>query len=202
MAVATSTLIIGAIVAAGAGYSAYSQNAAGKAQQTLSNYNASITEQAGEYNAQAIEQSAAYNASLARLEARTTAIEGMAQAGIIRSQGRRLQGTQRARMGSSGVVVGTGSPLAVEVAQAGFVEMRALEAQRQAGNKSNMIANSVDVELAKAKLAAGSERWSAASQAALDRMGGNAARSAGRMNATATILQGAGKVAGGYYGMS
>jgi hypothetical protein len=202
MAVATSTLIIGAIVAAGAGYSAYSQNAAGKAQQTLSNYNASITEQAGEYNAAAIEQSAAYNASLARLEARTAQVEGAAQAQAIRGQGRQILASQRARMAASGVVVGAGSPLAVQVAQAGYLEMRALEAQRQATNRSSFISQASDVELAKAKLAAGSERWQAASQATLDRMGGNAARSAGRMNATATILQGAGKVAGGYYGKS
>jgi hypothetical protein len=201
MAVATSTLIIGAIVAAGAGVSAYSANQAGKAQQSLSNYNASITEEAGAYNAAAAEQTAAYNASLSRLEARTAVVEGLAQAGAIRQQNTRIQATQRARMAASGVTVGSGSPLVVEVAQAGYLEMRALEAQRQASNRAGLLEHAATVEEARGKAAAGYEIWQSRSQASLDRMSGSAARSAGRLNATATLLQGAGSAAAVYKGI-
>lgn len=204
MAIATTTLIIAglAATAVGTGVSAYSQAQAGKAQQGLSNYNASVTEQAAEYNAAAAEQTAAYNANLARLEAKTASAEGLAAAGIIRGQNRRVQATQRARMAASGVVVGTSSPLAVEVAQAGIMEMRAANAERQAVNRASVLTTQAETEIARGKAAAGYERWAGRSQAEIDRMGGNAARRAGNLNATATLLQGAGRAASGYYGLA
>lgn len=218
-AAATGAAVVGTTAAvAGAGYSAYSSHQQGKAQQALSNYNASVTTSAADYNANAIlaaselnagriEQDAAYNALLAKQEAGNTVRDGLAQALGVRTQGRALQGTQRARRAASGVVVGTGSSLAVDVAQAGIIEQHALNIERSAQNRANLLEHAGLVELVGATDTAAIERWQGRTeatntrwggnaQASLDRLQGTAARRAGQRNAAATILQGAGSAAG------
>ncbi len=148
MAVGTTTLLIAALsaTAVGTGVSAYNQYQAGKAQQKLNNYNAALNDQA---------------ALDAQRDAR---IKANAQ----RAQGERIKSRQRALYAKAGVVGATGTPLLVQVAQAGELEMAALE-QEQAGN---------------------SEAARLRSQAVLDRMSGKIARRAGNLGAAATILQG------------
>lgn len=147
------TLLITALAATavGTGVSAYSQIQAGKAQQSLNNYNAAVNDQA------------ALDASR---DARIKANAQRANAEAIKSR-------QRALYAKAGVVTATGTPLLVQVAQAGELEMAALE-QEQAGN---------------------SEAARLRQQAVLDRMSGKAARRAGGLGAAATILQGAGQAA-------
>jgi hypothetical protein len=140
-----------ALSAASAGYSAYSANQQGKAQQALNNYNAAASDQAA-LDAQRD----------ARIKANTQ-----------RAENDRIKARQRTLYAKAGVVSGTGSPLMVQVQQAGELEMAALE-QEQIGN----------ADAAKLR-----------TQAVIDRMAGRSARSAGRMNAFATVLQGAGQMA-------
>lgn len=153
MAVTTVGLLITGLVAslAGTGVSAYSAIQAGKAQQSLNNYNAALSDQS------------------AMDAARDSRIKANAQ----RAQAEKIKARQRALYAKAGVVSATGTPLLVQVAQAGELEMAALE-QEQAGN----------AEAARLR-----------SQAVLDRMSGSAARRAGNLNATATILQGVGSAA-------
>jgi len=153
MAIATTTLLVASLAATavGAGISAYSSYQAGKAQQSLNNYNAAVNDQA------------ALDAS------RDARIKANAQ----RAQAEAIKGRQRALYAKAGVVSATGTPLLVQVAQAGELEMAALE-QEQAGN---------------------SEAARLRQQAVLDRMSGKIARKAGGLNATATILQGVGSMA-------
>lgn len=153
MALASSTLLVTALAATavGTGVSAYSQYQAGKSQQALNNYNAKLNEQA------------ALDAS------RDARIKANAQ----RAQAEAIKGRQRALYAKAGVVSATGTPLLVQVAQAGELEMAALE-QEQAGN---------------------SEAARLRSQAVLDRMSGKIARRSGNLGAAATILQGVGSAA-------
>jgi hypothetical protein len=151
MAVATSTLLIASLAATavGTGVSAYNQYQAGKAQQSLSNYNAAVSDQA----------------------AVDTARDGRIAANAQRAQNERLKARQRALYAKAGVSIATGSPLMVQVEQAGELEMAALEQEQQANSQA-------------AKLR---------QQAVLDRMQGSAAKKAGGLNAMATVLQGAGQ---------
>lgn len=153
MAIGTTALLVASLVATavGTGVSAYAANQAGKAQQSLNNYNAALSDQS------------------AMDAARDSRIKANAQ----RAQAEKIKARQRALYAKAGVVSATGTPLMVQVAQAGELEMAALE-QEQAGN----------AEAARLR-----------SQAVLDRMSGSAARRAGNLNATATILQGIGSAA-------
>lgn len=208
------------LMAASAAYSAYSSNKAGKSAGAIGDYNAAVTLgaananadsilQTSELNAGVLEQTAAYNAGLTKMEGRATVTESLAQALGLREQGRQLQGTQRARRAASGVVVGTGSSLVVDVAQAGILEKRALDAERLGMNRGNLLEHQALVEMLRGKDAAAIERWKGKSesdltrwegqqQAALDRMGASAARSAGKRQAVGTILSTAGSVYAGY----
>lgn len=138
----------------GTGVSAYSSYQQGKSAQSLNNYNAALDEQ---------------NAVVAQRDAAIIANQQ-------RTQNARIQAKQRAAFAANGVVGDTGSPLLVEAATAGNLEMGALETQRQ-GN-----------------IRAGQYRQ----QAELDRMSGKAARTAGNLNTAATLLQGAGSAASQY----
>lgn len=212
------------LVVAGTGVKAYSEVQAGKASQAISNYNADVTQQAADYNADLttataaanaakIQQAADYNATLAGQNAGVALKDSAIMANLQRVNNQRLMGSQRARIAASGVVGDTGSPLLVQAAQAGFLEMRALETERQGALMATNIANqsSMDswkageeISLTKWQAAeqAKMERWSGQSQATLDRMQGSAARRAGNLNAFGTILSGAGKAVGSYYGIT
>lgn len=117
-----------------------------------------------------------YNAALSDQDAMVTARDGAALANAQRRQNAQVLARQRTAFAANGIVGETGSPLMTQVQQAGYLEMGALETQRTANIKAGAYAQ----------------------QATLDRISGKAARSAGGLNAAATILQGAGKVAGGY----
>ena len=117
-----------------------------------------------------------YNADLADQQAADTERDGRILANAQRAKNQKMQARQRALYAKGGVVTGTGSPLLVQAEQAGEMEMAALEVERTA-----------DAKAARLK-----------SQAVLDRMAGKNARSAGNLNAAATLLSGAGKV--GYQG--
>lgn len=244
MGLETLALVAIGASAAGAGVSAYSQYQAGKAQQGLSNYNAAVTQQAADYNADVITKTADYNAELTtstadanaarigktadynarvnELNAHTQLIDAATLANIQRLNTAHLLATQRARYGSSGVVGGTGSPLMVEVAQAGYAEMAALQTEHAGISRSQALMQEggltrwqgeSDAATLKAQALNDSNamRWQAinqanqtrfagGNQATLDVMGGNAARTAGGLGATGTILQGAGRGVSQYYG--
>jgi hypothetical protein len=156
MAIATSTLLIAglAATAVGTGVAAYSARQAGKAQQSLNNYNAAVSDQA----------------------ALDAARDGRIAANAQRAQNQRIKARQRALFAKAGVVSATGSPLLVQVEQAGELEMAALEQEQQANSQAARLR----------------------SQAVMDRMSGAAARKAGNLNSTATILQGVGSAVSTY----
>lgn len=80
-----------------------------------------------------------YNAALEINEADQAFADAQEQIRRSREMGRRFQGQQRAAMSTSGVVMGTGSPLDVEGQTAGLLELdiqeqaRAAELKRRAG---------------------------------------------------------------------
>lgn len=157
-AVATgATAIAATATVAGAGYAAYSTYQQGKASQALDNYNANL---------------AAQNSATA---GRDAAIE----ANQTRLQNQRVMAKQRAAFAASGVIGETGSPLMVQTEQAGYLEMGALETERQGNIRAAQLAQ----------------------QGVLDRMEGGAARRAGNTGAVSTILGGATKAFATYEGI-
>jgi hypothetical protein len=144
--------------AIGTGVSAYSQNQAAKASASLSSYNAALEQQ---------------QADVAQRDAAITA-------NAQRANNARILAKQRAAFAANGVDASTGSPLLVEAQQAGYLEMGALETQRQGGIRAGQYQQ----------------------QATLDTLQAAATRRAGSLNTAATILQGAGKVGSQYYGIS
>lgn len=150
MAVATSTLLIASLVATtvGTGVVAYNQYQQGKAARALGNYNAQVSEQA----------------------ALDAARDGRAAANAQRAKNEAIKARQRALFAKAGVNLSSGSPLMLQVAQAGELELAALETEQQAESNA-------------AKLR---------TQAVLDRMGANSAYRAGLIGASGTILQGVG----------
>ena len=93
---------------AAAGYSAYAQNQAGKAQERLSNYNAALAEQ----------------------EASTRERDSRMQANAQRVQNERLLARQRALYAKAGVSMSTGTPLMVQAEQAAELERGAVDIER------------------------------------------------------------------------
>lgn len=159
---ATATAVGATVVAttatvAGTGISAYASYKAGKATESLNNYNAALADQ----NAQVTQRDAAI------------------QANWQRHENERIKSKQRAAFAANGFVGDTGSPLLTQVAQAGYLEMGALETERQGNIKAGQYAQ----------------------QSVLDRMAGKSARSAGNLQAGAYLLQGAGAGVKGYYGI-
>lgn len=153
MAVTTTGLLIAGLATSvvGTGVAAYSAYQQGKAQQGLANYNAAVNEQA----------------------ALDTQRDGRIAAQQTRAQNRKQLARTRALYAKAGVVVGTGTPLLVQVEQAGELEMRALEVQQQSNAQAAQLRQ----------------------QAAFDRVGGSVAKRAGTLNTAATILQGASSAA-------
>lgn len=145
------------LTVAAAGYSAYSTYQQGKQTQELNNYNAMLEEQ----------------------NAATQARDAAISANQTRRQNARILSTQRAVFAANGVVGDSGSPLLEEANQAGYLEMGALEVERQ-GN-----------------IASAQSRQ----RAVLDRAKGTIAYSAGQMEAIGTVLGGASKAAGQYHGL-
>jgi hypothetical protein len=146
-----------ALAVLGAGYSAYSSYQQGQAQGKLNDYNAALADQ----------------------QAQTTQRDAAIQANATRRQNARILAKQRAGFAANGIDASTGSPLLVESEQAGYLEMGALETQRQGSIEAGRLSQ----------------------QAVLDRMAGKNARVAGTMNATATALSGAGNAAAMYKGI-
>lgn len=151
---AVYTMVALAVIASG--YSAYSSYQQGKSQEAWNNYNAQLEDQ----------------------NAQTAARDASIQANQVRRDNARVLSRQRAAFAANGVDASTGSPLLIEANQAGYLEMGALETERQ-GN-----------------IASATHRQNAV----LDRMKGSIAMEAGRMDATATALGGASKAAGAYAG--
>lgn len=152
MITTTGMLIAGLVTSMiGTGVMAYNSYQQGKAQQSLNNYNAAVSDQ-GALDAE-----------------RDARIKATAQ----RHQSEQIKARQRTLFAHAGVVGGTGSPLMVQVAQAGELEMAALE-QEQAGS----------AQAARLR-----------TEGVLDRMAGKSARAGGTMGAVGTILQGTGNAA-------
>lgn len=154
MSAAITSLVI--TLAAG-GYSAYTSYQNGKSQQALNNYNAMLEEQ----------------------NAATQARDAAIQANQTRRQNQRVLASQRAAMAANGVVGDTGSPLLEQANQAGYLEMGALEVERQ-GN-----------------IASAQSRQ----QAVLDRARGSLAARAGEMEAVGTVLATGSKATSQYKGI-
>jgi hypothetical protein len=117
-----------------------------------------------------------YNASLAEQEALVRERDSRIAANAQREEAARALSRQRALYAAAGVDAAEGTPLMVMAQQASEFELAAQETTRT-GN-----------------IQAGQLR----SQAALDRMAGNVAVKAGKLNSTASLLQGASQAAGAY----
>lgn len=124
MAVATSTLLIGATLAATAA-SAYSQYSAGQAQQAISQRNAALAKGAAE------------NASL---EARENARRE-------RANNRSVLSTMRARAAGQGALIGTGAPLEILGETAARLELNVLDSARSAEARRAALESQGDLSL-------------------------------------------------------
>jgi hypothetical protein len=153
MAIATSTALAIAAVAAvaGAGVAAYGSYQQGQTAKKVANYNAKVQE-----NAALQEEMDSREATRRQ-----------------RTENRRLQARQRARIAKSGVVE-TGSPLEVMATDAGRLELAALDQRRDSRIRQSGLYT----------------------QAALDRYEGRQAARAGTIAAGASLLQGVGQAAG------
>ena len=140
------------LMAVGTAVSAYGQYQSGQAQKAAANYNARVQE------AQAIQQDMENRENIRR----------------ERKSGQGLLSSQRQKLGASGVVIQTGSPLEVLGRTAGELELRAQDAAR--AGRSNL--------------------QYGLSQAQMTKWEGKQAAKAGVLGATGTILQGAGQMAG------
>ena len=146
--------IAAVILFAGAAISAYGQYQAGQAQKAAANYNARVQE------AQAIQQDMENRENIRR----------------ERKAGQGFLSSQRQKLGASGVVIQTGSPLEVLGRTAGEIELRAQDAAR--AGRSNL--------------------QYGLSQAQMTKWEGKQAATAATLGATGTILQGAGQAYGMY----
>jgi hypothetical protein len=176
MAVATSTVLIAAAAAAtmaGAGIGAYGQYQAGKAQQAMANYNAKVQQQTAEYN-----NKLAQNAAIAEEQAQSVRSQQM------RDDKRRMLSSQRAGFAKTGAAM-EGTPLTVLAEQAGMMEHDILLAKHESDVRARTYRQEGAMGL-----------WTGRSQAAMSRFEGSQAAKAGRIGAGATLLSGAGSVAG------
>ena len=142
------------LMAVGTAVSAYGQYQSGQAQKAAANYNARVQE------AQAIQQDMENRENIRR----------------ERKAGQGFLSSQRQKLGASGVVIQTGSPLEVLGRTAGELELRAQDAAR--AGRSNL-----QYGLSQAKMT----KWE-----------GKQAATAATLGATGTILQGAGQAYGMY----
>lgn len=125
-------------------------------------------------NAQTI---AEYNAAIARNDAKDTIARGRIEEDTQRRRTAAQIGTQRANFGASGVQLDTGSPSDILVDTAIVGETDALTIRANAQRDARRLEQ----------------------QANLDQFQGRAAKQAGNIRATSSILSGAGKVASQWY---
>lgn len=111
-----------------------------------------------------------YNARVQEQQAEQLKSDSRIGANAQRRQGEMLKSKQRALYAKAGVTA-DGSPLLIQAEQAAIIEQSALDVERTGNVKAAY----------------------ALSQAELDRMTGRAAKRAGKMQGTATILSGAGQ---------
>ena len=135
------------LMAAGTAVSAYGQYQSGQAQKAAANYNARVQE------AQAIQQDMENRENIRR----------------ERKAGQGLLSSQRQKLGASGVVIQTGSPLETLGRTAGELELRAQDAAR--AGRSNL--------------------QYGLSQAQMTKWEGKQAAKAATIGAAGTLLQGA-----------
>ena len=137
------------LMAVGTAVSAYGQYQSGQAQKAAANYNARVQE------AQAIQQDMENRENIRR----------------ERKSGQGLLSSQRQKLGASGVVIQTGSPLEVLGRTAGELELRAQDAAR--AGRSNL--------------------QYGLSQAQMTKWEGKQAATAATLGAAGTLLQGTGQ---------
>jgi hypothetical protein len=137
------------LMAVGTAVSAYGQYQSGQAQKAAANYNARVQE------AQAIQQDMENRENIRR----------------ERKAGQGLLSSQRQKLGASGVVIQTGSPLEVLGRTAGELELRAQDAAR--AGRSNL--------------------QYGLSQAQMTKWEGKQAATAATLGAAGTLLQGTGQ---------
>ena len=142
------------LMAVGTAVSAYGQYQSGQAQKSAANYNARVQE------IQAIQQDMENRENIRR----------------ERKSGQGLLSSQRQKLGASGVVIQTGSPLEVLGRTAGELELRAQDAAR--AGRSNL--------------------QYGLSQAQMTKWEGKQAATAATLGATGTILQDADQAYGMY----
>lgn len=118
----------------------------------------------------------AHNAQLQNAQNQYQLQASAAKSLAEREQNQKILAQQEAQFAAAGVVTNSGSPLVVETKQAALLERKALN---------------TDYEGAIAYRTGEGQTWN-------DEAGAAAAKSAGDLNATATLLQGAGSAASGY----
>lgn len=111
---AAAPYIATGLTAAGAGYSAYSQYQAGRYSQRV----------------------AEVNAEMARRAAADATIRGNNEEAALRERNYRLMGAQQAAYASSGVDLGSGTPLDVVSSSAGLGELDALTVRNNAAREA------------------------------------------------------------------
>jgi hypothetical protein len=125
-------------------------------------------------------QASRYNAKVAEQQAAASAAAGKARADQQREQYRRFMATNRAEVGAAGVEGSTGSPLLVGAANAQQAELNAMWTEWEGKT----------------------QQTSLQSQAELFRMRAADEQQAGLISGASTLLGGASKVAGAYYGQT
>lgn len=116
-----------------------------------------------------------YNANIQAIHAKDVAQQGADSAAAQKEKQRRIASTQTAIMGAGGLDTTSGTPLQLLTETAGMGELDALRLQNNASRQA----------------------WGHTSQGVLDMYQGNAAASAGNMNAAGSLLGGVSK---GFYG--
>lgn len=122
---------------------------------------------------------ARYNAAQQQAQNQALLQQNAAKSLAEREQNQKLLATQEAAYAASGVVTNSGSPLTVETKQAAYLERKALNTDYEGTLKYRY----------------------GQSQVTNDEFEATAATKAGSLNATSTLLSGAGNAASDYYRM-
>jgi hypothetical protein len=157
-AVAIASLAVGVV---GAGVAAYGQIQAGNAAQSAANYQAQV---------------AANNAIIADQNARQATAAGNAQAEQSRMKTNNLVGAMMAGQASSGLDVGSGSPLDVRTSQKEVGELDVLTIRNNAARQAYGYQT---------------QSMSSTAQSALDTLQGQNAAAAGDIGGVSSVLGGA-----------
>ena len=176
-----------AMAAASAAQQARAASMAGKAASANAKYNARMAAQELQQKAMLVEVEAEAADEQARQEREATAFD-VAQAA---EQGERYQATQRVAVGASGVE-STGSPLLVMVETARNLALDRLVMTHAGEQKAQEYERQARLQRYQAQTL----RAGVPLQLDIGRVQGQTARSVGRAQSTASLLQGAGQVAG------